>query len=196
MHFYSPHTCHKTTAWHRCTLHPFKAHNTDLNYPATCKYNVLNEAKEKRKVKSYRVFINWTLRISNLEQGTRCLVLHDVMCPLSLALYKACVSILTNKIVRNMLNYQLGYSKLLYNGTSVHERLSSRTNRFTNEVSEQNTSRVTSGVSSNEHASRKQRLATSWEYRRESVSCCVIFAQYTQFRFTNISGDERPPGTN
>jgi hypothetical protein len=40
-------------------------------------------------------------------------------------------------------------------------------------------SRATNGVSSNEHASRQQRLATSWEYRRESVSCCVTFAQYT-----------------
>jgi hypothetical protein len=84
----------------------------------------------------------------------------------------------------------------MYSGTSGHERLSSRTNRFTNKFSEQKTSRVTNGVSSNEHASLQQRLVTSWEYRRESVSCCVTFAQYTQFRFTNISGDERPPGTN
>jgi hypothetical protein len=34
------------------------------------------------------------------------------------------------------------------------------------------------GVSSNEHASRQQQLATSWEYRWESISCCVTFAQY------------------
>jgi hypothetical protein len=40
-------------------------------------------------------------------------------------------------------------------------------------------SRVTNGVSSNEHASQQQRLATSWEYRWESVSCCITFAQYT-----------------
>jgi hypothetical protein len=66
-----------------------------------------------------------------------------------------------------------------YSGTSVHERLSLRTNRFTNKFSEQKPSRVTNGISSNEHASRQQRLATSWEYRRESVSCCVTFAQYT-----------------
>jgi hypothetical protein len=66
-----------------------------------------------------------------------------------------------------------------YSGTSVHERLSLRTNRFTNKFSEQKTSRVTNGVWSNEHASRQQRLATSWEYRRESVSCCITFAQYT-----------------
>jgi hypothetical protein len=72
-----------------------------------------------------------------------------------------------------------------YSGTSVHERLSSRTNRFTNKFSEKKTSRVTNGVLSNEHASRQQRLATSWEYRRESVSCCVTFAQYTSlFEFT------------
>jgi hypothetical protein len=38
---------------------------------------------------------------------------------------------------------------------------------------------MTKGVSSNEHASRQQRLATSWEYCRENVSCCVTFAQYT-----------------
>jgi hypothetical protein len=40
-------------------------------------------------------------------------------------------------------------------------------------------SRVWNGVSSNEHASWQQRLATNWEYRRKSVSCCVTFAQYT-----------------
>jgi hypothetical protein len=40
-------------------------------------------------------------------------------------------------------------------------------------------SRVTNDVSSNEHATRQQRLATSWEYRRYSVSCYVTFAQYT-----------------
>jgi hypothetical protein len=40
-------------------------------------------------------------------------------------------------------------------------------------------SRVKNGVSSNEHASRQQRLVTSWKYRRESVSCCVTFSQYT-----------------
>jgi hypothetical protein len=38
---------------------------------------------------------------------------------------------------------------------------------------------VTNGVSSNEHASHQQRLATSWEYRRDSVSCSVTFAQHT-----------------
>jgi hypothetical protein len=65
-----------------------------------------------------------------------------------------------------------------YCRTSVHERLSSRTNRFTNKFSEQKTSRVTNGVLNNEHAGRQQRLATSWEYRRESVSCCVSFTQY------------------
>jgi hypothetical protein len=67
----------------------------------------------------------------------------------------------------------------IYSGISVHESLSSRTNRLTDKFSEQNTSRVTNGVSSNEHASRQQRLTTSWEYRRESVSWCVTFAHYT-----------------
>jgi hypothetical protein len=67
----------------------------------------------------------------------------------------------------------------MYSETLVYERLSSRINRFTNTFSEQKTSRVTNGVSSNEHASRQQRLATSWMYRRESVSCCVAFAQCT-----------------
>jgi hypothetical protein len=40
-------------------------------------------------------------------------------------------------------------------------------------------SRAMNGVSSNEHASRQQWLATSWEYRRENISCCVTFALYT-----------------
>jgi hypothetical protein len=57
---------------------------------------------------------------------------------------------------------------LKYSGTSVHEQ-----------IFRTKTSRVTNGVSSNEHASRQQRLAKSWEYRRDSVSCCVTFAQYT-----------------
>jgi hypothetical protein len=51
--------------------------------------------------------------------------------------------------------------------------------RFTNKFSEQKTSQVTNGVSSNEHTSRQQWLATSWEYRWESVSCCATFTQYT-----------------
>jgi hypothetical protein len=79
----------------------------------------------------------------------------------------------------------------IHSGTSVHERLSSRTNRFTNAShheqigsrtnfrKKKKTSRVTNGVSSNEHSSRQHRLVTGWEYRRESVSCCVTFAQYT-----------------
>jgi hypothetical protein len=41
---------------------------------------------------------------------------------------------------------------------------------------------MTKGVSSKEHASRQQRLATSWEYRRESVSYCVTFAQSARIR--------------
>jgi hypothetical protein len=62
----------------------------------------------------------------------------------------------------------------MYSGTSVHERLSSQTNWFTNKFSEKMNS-----VLSNDHASQQQRLATSWEYRWASVSCCVTFAQYT-----------------
>jgi hypothetical protein len=57
---------------------------------------------------------------------------------------------------------------------SHHEQIGLRTN-FPNKK----TSQVTNGVSSNEHANRQQRLATSWEYRQESVSCCVTFAQHT-----------------
>jgi hypothetical protein len=56
---------------------------------------------------------------------------------------------------------------------SHHEQIGSRTN-FPKKMSQ-----VTNGVSSNEHASRQEWLATSWEYRRESVSCCVTFAQHT-----------------
>jgi hypothetical protein len=67
-----------------------------------------------------------------------------------------------------------------FTNTSHHEQIGSRTN-FLNKK----TSWVTNGVSSNKHASRQQRLATSWEYRRESVSCCVTFAQYTSLlKFT------------
>jgi hypothetical protein len=60
-----------------------------------------------------------------------------------------------------------------FTNASHHEQIGSRTNF------PKNKSQVTNGVSSNEHSSRQQRLATSWEYRRESVSCCVTFAQYT-----------------
>jgi hypothetical protein len=60
-----------------------------------------------------------------------------------------------------------------FTNASHHEQIGSRTN-FPKKKS-----RVTNGVSSNQHASRQQRLATSWEYGRDSVSCCVTFAQYT-----------------
>jgi hypothetical protein len=60
-----------------------------------------------------------------------------------------------------------------FTNASHHEQIGSRTNF------PEKKSRVTNGVSSNEHASRQQWLAASWEYRRESVSCCVTFAQYT-----------------
>jgi hypothetical protein len=62
---------------------------------------------------------------------------------------------------------------LKYSGTSVHKRLSSRTNFLKKK------SQVMNGVSSNEHTSWQQWLATSWEYWQESVSCCVTFTQYT-----------------
>jgi hypothetical protein len=63
--------------------------------------------------------------------------------------------------------------------THTQWNLGSRTPLITNKFSEKKKSWLTNGVSSNDHASRQQRLATSWEYRRESVSCCVTFAQYT-----------------
>jgi hypothetical protein len=50
--------------------------------------------------------------------------------------------------------------------------------QFTNKFSEKEMSQVTTGVSSNEHACQQQRLVTNWEYRWESVTCCVTFAQY------------------
>jgi hypothetical protein len=56
---------------------------------------------------------------------------------------------------------------------SHHEQIGSQTNFLKKK------SRVTNGVSSNEHASWQQQLATSWEYRRESISYFVTFAQYT-----------------
>jgi hypothetical protein len=57
---------------------------------------------------------------------------------------------------------------LKYSGTSVHEQ-----------IFRTKTSLVTNGVLSNEHASRQQRLAKSWEHRWDSISCCVTFARYT-----------------
>jgi hypothetical protein len=38
---------------------------------------------------------------------------------------------------------------------------------------------MTNGVSVYEHASWQQRLATSWEYRRETIICWLTLAQYT-----------------
>jgi hypothetical protein len=69
--------------------------------------------------------------------------------------------------------------KCKYRGTSVHERLSSRTNHFTNKFSGEKKSRVTNGVSSYKHTSQQQWRATRWEYQQERVSCRVTFAQYT-----------------
>jgi hypothetical protein len=66
------------------------------------------------------------------------------------------------------IQWNLGSRTPLITNKSVHEQIF-RKKKY----------RVTNGVSSNKHASRQQRLATSWEYRRESVSCCVTFAQYT-----------------
>jgi hypothetical protein len=60
-----------------------------------------------------------------------------------------------------------------FTNASHHEQIGSRTN-----FSKKKIFRVTNGVSSNEHTSRQQRLATSRECWRESVSCCVTFAQY------------------
>jgi hypothetical protein len=51
--------------------------------------------------------------------------------------------------------------KVIYSGTSVHERPCSRTIRFTNKFFEQKTSRMTNGVSDYEHASWQQRQAES-----------------------------------
>jgi hypothetical protein len=66
------------------------------------------------------------------------------------------------------IHWNFGSRTLLIMNKSVHKQ-----------ISEQKSSRVMNGFSSNEHASQQQQLATSWEYRQESVSCCVTFAQYT-----------------
>jgi hypothetical protein len=60
-----------------------------------------------------------------------------------------------------------------FTNASNHEQIGSRTN-FSKKKS-----RLINGISSNEHASRQQRLATSCEDRRKSVGCCVTSAQYT-----------------
>jgi hypothetical protein len=56
---------------------------------------------------------------------------------------------------------------------SHHEQIGSQTNFLKKK------SRLMNGVPSNEHVSRQQRLATSWDYWQENVSCCVTFTQYT-----------------
>jgi hypothetical protein len=81
---------------------------------------------------------------------------------------------LVSKFIHNTL---LGI--IFYSISCIQWNLGSRTPLITNKFSEKKKSRVTNDVSSNEHASRQQRLTTSWVYRRESVSCCVTFAQYT-----------------
>jgi hypothetical protein len=73
-----------------------------------------------------------------------------------------------------------------YSGTSVHEPILLRNNLFTNKFSEQKTSRVTNGVSSNEHASRQQRLATSWEYRRSTHPFSNSLEFHCVFWFFNV----------
>jgi hypothetical protein len=76
------------------------------------------------------------------------------------------------------------YSSFFFKRSQIQWNLGSRTPLITNksvheQIFRKKKSRVTNGVSSNEHASRQQWLATSWEYRRESVSYYVTFAQYT-----------------
>jgi hypothetical protein len=78
------------------------------------------------------------------------------------------------KITYMLIQWNLGSRTPPITNISVHERLPSWTN-FPNKKR----LGVTNGVSSNENASRQQRLATSWEYRWKSVSCCVTFSQYT-----------------
>jgi hypothetical protein len=69
----------------------------------------------------------------------------------------------------NITDQTLIFSLLtMYSGTSVHEQ-----------IFRKKKSQVTNGVSSNKHSSRQQLLATSWEYRRKSIGCCVTFTQYT-----------------
>jgi hypothetical protein len=71
-------------------------------------------------------------------------------------------------------NYLIIYTvEPRFTNASHHEQINSGTNF------PKKRSRVTNSVPSNKHASWQQQLATSWEYRRESVSCCVTFAQYT-----------------
>jgi hypothetical protein len=60
----------------------------------------------------------------------------------------------------------------------VQWNLGSRTPRSRTNFSSQK-SRMTNCVSDYEHASWQQRLATSIEYRRGSVSCWLTLAQYT-----------------
>jgi hypothetical protein len=100
-------------------------------------------------------------------------------------LEKLHVSALTHHKSVNTIQWNLGSRTPLITNASPHEQIGSRTPLITNKSGheqifrEKKTSRVTNGVSSNKHASRQQRLATSWEYRRERVRCCITFAHYT-----------------
>jgi hypothetical protein len=67
-----------------------------------------------------------------------------------------------------MVQWSLGSRTPLITNKLVHEQ-----------IFRKKKCRVMNGVSSNEHASRQQWLVTSWDYRRESISCCITFAQYT-----------------
>jgi hypothetical protein len=86
-----------------------------------------------------------------------------------LNLHSLVLCLLAEFYYTNLVQWNLGSRTPLITNKSVHEQIFRRKKK----------SRVTNGVSSNEHTSRQQRLATSWEYRRESISCCVTFAQYT-----------------
>jgi hypothetical protein len=89
-------------------------------------------------------------------------------CLVQLQAYRACAEDMRTCAFTSTVQWILGSRTPPITNKSVHEQIF-RTKK----------SRVTNGVSSNEHASRQQRLATSWVFRRESVSCCVTFVQYT-----------------
>jgi hypothetical protein len=110
---------------------------------------------------------------SGYTNSPQCYVIHTLSVN---AWWKYGISLNTRQLrIRQMGRIRKKYIYFVYIHTYIHTQwnLGSRTPFITNNFSEQKTSR------GDEHASRQQRLATSWEYRRESVGCCVAFAQYT-----------------
>ena len=100
---------------------------------------------------------------------------------------------LRKTLKEKLLRYGDETNKCIYSQTSVHERLGSRTVRFTNRFSEHKASRMMYRVSSYEHASRQHRGAISWRYQRRQ--CSEMKRRRKQITLDNILLRQRPSGS-